>query len=86
MDESLSGRAGIDIIFCRNILIYFDKATQAKVLSQLCEPPGARRLPVPGPFGVDRRHRPAGRPDRQHRLPEASCHARRSKDPCPDHR
>ena len=31
---------GIDtdmhVIFCRNILIYFDKATQEKVLGQLC--------------------------------------------------
>lgn len=27
----------MDVIFCRNILIYFDKPTQQKVLEQLCE-------------------------------------------------
>ena len=27
----------MDMIFCRNILIYFDKPTQAKVLSRLCD-------------------------------------------------
>jgi chemotaxis protein methyltransferase CheR len=27
----------LDVIFCRNILIYFDKPTQQKVLEQLCD-------------------------------------------------
>src|SRR6185437_3398127 len=27
----------VDIIFCRNVLIYFEKETQRKVVSQLCE-------------------------------------------------
>ncbi|MBF0140745.1 MAG: chemotaxis protein CheR [Magnetococcales bacterium] len=27
----------VDIIFCRNLLIYFEKATQLKVLAQLCQ-------------------------------------------------
>jgi chemotaxis protein methyltransferase CheR len=26
----------VDIIFCRNVLIYFDKPTQSKVVEQLC--------------------------------------------------
>ncbi len=27
----------MDMIFCRNILIYFDKPTQSKVLARLCD-------------------------------------------------
>jgi chemotaxis protein methyltransferase CheR len=27
----------VDVIFCRNVLIYFDKATQLKVVERLCE-------------------------------------------------
>jgi chemotaxis protein methyltransferase CheR len=26
----------VDIIFCRNVLIYFEKETQRKVVNQLC--------------------------------------------------
>lgn len=37
MDEIYPVEHDIDIIFCRNILIYFDKPTQAKVLSRLCD-------------------------------------------------
>jgi chemotaxis protein methyltransferase CheR len=37
MDEAYPVDRDIDIIFCRNILIYFDKPTQAKVLSRLCD-------------------------------------------------
>ncbi|MBO9559368.1 MAG: chemotaxis protein CheR [Caulobacter sp.] len=36
MDDAYPIETGLDIIFCRNILIYFDKATQAKVLARLC--------------------------------------------------
>lgn len=36
MDDAYPIETGLDIIFCRNILIYFDKATQAKVLTRLC--------------------------------------------------
>ena len=36
MDDAYPVEADHDIIFCRNILIYFDKPTQAKVLSRLC--------------------------------------------------
>lgn len=36
MDDAYPVETDLDIIFCRNILIYFDKPTQAKVLSRLC--------------------------------------------------
>ncbi len=37
MDETYPVDRDMDLIFCRNILIYFDKPTQAKVLGSLCE-------------------------------------------------
>jgi chemotaxis protein methyltransferase CheR len=36
MDDAYPIETDLDIIFCRNILIYFDKPTQAKVLTRLC--------------------------------------------------
>lgn len=36
MDETYAASRDQDVIFCRNILIYFDKATQATVLKRLC--------------------------------------------------
>lgn len=36
MDEAYPVETDMDLIFCRNILIYFDKPTQSKVLGQLC--------------------------------------------------
>lgn len=37
MDETYPIERDMDIVFCRNILIYFDKPTQAKVLGRLCD-------------------------------------------------
>jgi chemotaxis protein methyltransferase CheR len=37
MDEQYPVPADMDMIFCRNILIYFDKPTQAAVLQRLCD-------------------------------------------------
>ncbi|MCM5553387.1 protein-glutamate O-methyltransferase CheR [Pleomorphomonas sp. NRK KF1] len=37
MDETYPIGEPVDVIFCRNVLIYFDKPTQAKVLSRLCD-------------------------------------------------
>jgi len=36
MDDLYPVDRDVDIIFCRNVLIYFDKPTQAKVVEQLC--------------------------------------------------
>lgn len=36
MDEAYPVADDMDLIFCRNILIYFDKPTQSKVLGRLC--------------------------------------------------
>lgn len=37
MDSSYPVGAPMDIIFCRNVLIYFDKETQEKVVRRLCD-------------------------------------------------
>lgn len=36
MESKYPNPAAFDIIFCRNVLIYFDKATQESVLKKLC--------------------------------------------------
>ena len=36
MDQSYAVDRDMDVIFCRNVLIYFDQPTQAKVLKRLC--------------------------------------------------
>jgi chemotaxis protein methyltransferase CheR len=37
MDDAYPIGEPVDVIFCRNVLIYFDKPTQAKVLGRLCD-------------------------------------------------
>jgi chemotaxis protein methyltransferase CheR len=37
MDQDYSVKGPFDVIFCRNVLIYFDKQTQVLVLSRLCQ-------------------------------------------------
>lgn len=37
MDDAYPIGEPVDVIFCRNVLIYFDKVTQAKVLARLCD-------------------------------------------------
>jgi len=36
MDDAYSVGDPFDMIMCRNVMIYFDKQTQAKVLNRLC--------------------------------------------------
>ncbi len=37
MDDRYGAGREMDVIFCRNVLIYFDKAAQGNVLSRLCD-------------------------------------------------
>ncbi|MCC6502767.1 MAG: protein-glutamate O-methyltransferase [Deltaproteobacteria bacterium] len=37
MDEEYAIDAPVDIIFCRNVIIYFDKPTQERLFSRFCE-------------------------------------------------
>ena len=37
MDKHYNVDNGFDIIFCRNVLIYFDRETQEKVINRLCQ-------------------------------------------------
>ena len=37
MDEVYPVEDGLDVIFCRNILIYFEKSVQQAVLRRLCD-------------------------------------------------
>lgn len=37
MDEDFGKRKSVDIIFCRNVLIYFSRANQEKVVRKLCK-------------------------------------------------
>jgi len=37
MDSSYNVPEVFDIIFCRNVLIYFDRETQEKVINKLCQ-------------------------------------------------
>jgi chemotaxis protein methyltransferase CheR len=44
MDEDFGMREMIDVIFCRNVIIYFDRPTQTRLLNKFC-----RQL-VPGGY------------------------------------
>lgn len=49
----------MDLVFCRNILIYFDKPTQSKVLRRLCDHLRAGGYLFLGHSGPSWAHRPA---------------------------
>lgn len=37
IEDTLKVREPMDIIFCRNVMIYFDKSTQEKLINNLCD-------------------------------------------------
>jgi chemotaxis protein methyltransferase CheR len=37
MDSDFGMREQMDIIFCRNVIIYFDRVTQERLLNQFCK-------------------------------------------------
>lgn len=37
IDDTLDVESEFDVIFCRNVLIYFDRATQEQVVNKLCQ-------------------------------------------------
>src|SRR6185369_12164566 len=41
--ESMTSLGQFDVVFCRNVLIYFDQPTKAKVLENI-----ARQMPIDG--------------------------------------
>ncbi len=59
MDEDYPVDRDFDVIFCRNVLIYFDKPTQRLVLRRLCQHLRAGGYLFLGAFGVAGRHGPA---------------------------
>jgi len=36
MDDSYPVPTGVDVVFCRNVIIYFDRKTQERILGHLC--------------------------------------------------
>lgn len=44
MDEDFGMREQMDIIFCRNVIIYFDRPTQERLMDRIC------RYLIPGGY------------------------------------
>ena len=76
LDEPWPMRAPFDIIFCRNVLIYFDKATQRRLLerlSALLSPDGFLMLGhAEAVHGFDYLYRPVGHSIYQSRVGRAT--------------
>ena len=66
-----------DLIFCRNVLIYFDARSRARVIHRLVDSSPARRLPVGRTCRKSDRHDETFAICHAHRLPPRSSHNRR---------
>ncbi|MCK7479690.1 MAG: hypothetical protein M0C28_22055 [Candidatus Moduliflexus flocculans] len=51
MDETYPVPSGFDTVFCRNVIIYFDRTTQERILGHICAHIRPGRLAYPRPFG-----------------------------------
>ena len=72
MDGDFGFREPMDIIFCRNVIIYFDKPTQEKLLNKFCSPSLPEGIYLHGPLGDPPRYGCTPDSGCPHRVPESA--------------